>query len=82
MTIHGLAYVYSFPDMSMLDKSKSAWDDYWVFCNKTNTDQNISLYIQGHFGSNYWWSGGYDAEGQSIENGWNKIKMSFDGGVV
>jgi hypothetical protein len=78
MTIHGLAPDYSFPDMSMRDKSISFRYEYWVFCNKTNTDQNISLYIRGDSGNKHWYSAGYYTQGQSIENGWNRINMSFN----
>ncbi len=77
MTIHGLIRDHSSPDMSMADNSRFSRYEYWVFCQKTNPDQNISLYIRGDSGDKHWWSWYYYTEGQYIENGWNKIKMSY-----
>lgn len=60
---------------------------YWVWCNKTNSNQNISISIKASvsdfWSCNYWQTKSYErTKIEFIKNGWNKINMELENIVV
>jgi len=56
ISVHGHIRLFdnSYAYMSMADNSASTTPEYWVYCEKTNENQNISLYIRGDSGDRHW----------------------------
>ncbi len=77
LTVYGSAYLDSFPSMSMAGNSTHQRRDYWVYCEKTIANQNISMYLRCDQGSHGWISGTNVLNVQYIENGWNKIMIEY-----
>ena len=78
ITIHGSVYLNSTAVMSMADNSTSYRPDYWIFCEKTNENQNISLLLKCYQGGRHWISGIDMNDVIYIEAGWNRIKIHYD----
>ena len=78
LTIHGSAHINYKPLMSMADNSTSNWPDYWIYCEKTNENQNISILLKCYHGGRHWLSGINMDEAIYINEGWNRIKIDYD----
>ena len=75
LTIYGEATEEEIPDMSLyIGEGDRYIELFWVWCDKSNPDENISLTISAHIS--------YDGGGQFwgdvnnyLQNGWNIIKL-------
>ncbi|MCK5560903.1 MAG: hypothetical protein KAJ51_09935 [Thermoplasmata archaeon] len=73
MVISGSCKDNSWSELSIIDIGETRRSCIWVWCNKTDPEQNITIsFNAGIFGDGnvHWIS---DPEYQMVENGWNKI---------